>query len=353
MDTVEHLGWIGSSVLSSGHYREAFRFGVIPKTRWMNLPVGKKVGSSNKKLCWRSICELLAKDRDLHVFGDLWDSVDIYGLDPWAEALVKCSFVIDEDSYLNQIMELFMGFEDDEIRELTDQLGGQLGVPDDDEGFENYKALEDVARAAKEFHFLGKPLSSILKSIGLQRGTALETIAERINALETEEHIQSLFDLVESGADRFALDKQWSKVINGPRRGMPTTLILANLWLSSVKKPSCISGHMHGEWAVLRWLLGGPQEILALFSELKKSNTKQAEEFALEVMKMGKEVARYYFERPYRFVGGAMAPLGRHIAQTKVKIALDCQGVLDQLEIRFDPEYRIGDMPYFNVSKNI
>lgn len=305
----------------------------------------KKVGSSNKALNWRSVCEFLFNDRNLHV-GGFWDSVNIYGVDPRVEDFVKCAFVRDEDlsNYCEPIIGLLMGFEDDEVREVLDQLGGSFLKSVNKVGFECLMAIEEAAR---EMDFIGKPLSSILESVGLPKSAALETIVGRIKVLESDKHIRDLFDLSQSGADRPELDNQWSKVINGLSRDMSTTILLVDLWLSSAPKPFCTSGHIQGEWAVVRWLLGRPKHILALFSELKKSNTKQAEEFGQQVMRMGKAVARHCFEQPYRFVGGAMAPLGRHIEQTKVNIAIDCQGVLDQLGIRFDPEYRIGDMPYF------
>lgn len=313
----------------------------------------KKVGSSNKPLNWRSVCEFLFKNQDLHV-GGFWDSVNVSGVEPWAKDFVKCAFVRDEDlsDYREPIVELLMGFEDDEVREVLDQLGGSFLKPVNEVVFEDLRAIEEAAR---EMDFVGKPLSSILESVGLAGGAALETIVARMEVLESDEHIRHLFDLSQSGADRPELNEQWSKVINDCDRDMCTTLLLVDLWLSSTPKPFCTSGHLEGEWAVVRWLLGGQKHILELFSALKKSNPKQAEEFGREVMRMGKAVARYCFEQPYRFVGGAMAPLGRHIEQTKVNIALDCQAVLDQLGIRFDPEYRIGDMPYFksaNPSKS-
>ena len=380
----------------------------------------KKVGSSNKPLNWRSVCEFLFKNQNLHV-GGFWDSVDVRGVDPWAIDLIKCAFVMDEDlsnSY-QPIVKLFMGFEDNEVREVIDQLDGFLLEPTDHTGFEN---LEVIADTAKDLGLFGKPLSSILESVELPRGATLDKIAgrigtlcrivrtaeelgfvdkslpsirkalglrrnatlykiavsirtllhivktaeglglveksrpyvrkaiglqknatlneidDRISAVYNEEQLQKLLDLAKSGTDSDAVKKQWSSVMNGPHRDLPTTLILVDLWLNDPHRPD--------DWDSLRWLVGAPESMEALLSELKEHTPEKAARLAEEVMKHCKYFA-HHFEIPCQFRGGPwQAVVGRRMMKDKVHIAIEYQAVLGRLAIPIDPQYRIGILRY-------
>ena len=311
----------------------------------------RKVGSSSKRLDWRSVCSYLINDQNLHVFGDLWADVAIRVPDwmpGWAVDLVKCSFIIDDDANLNYraIMDLLSGFSDDEIQAIVAQLG-RLIVPPNEKISENHKALEIFAKAAKELKFTGQTLSSILRSLGIKKGATLTDIMHNIDTFESEKHIEQLFSDSLVKTDRQILNDRWSKVIKGYYPDPSEMLKLVILWLEVSDKPSDYS---QGDWAVLQWLMGTVDHMKVLFSALKKHTPEKAVEFAEEVMKRGKSFA-HHFETRYRFPGGAMAGVGRRTMQTKVRIAIDCQTVLDQLGILFDPKYRIGDLPYFESAK--
>ena len=328
-------------------------------------PRWRKVGELKKQISWREVCRFLLSSEELHVFGDLFSDVIVAGLASPFDELVKAVFIIDDDApiHYGKVVQLMIGFSDQELDKLHQDLGGILSPYSaslDGVANSSYGGLNSLAKLANEHQILGKSLAEIkvwaclrpdasIKAVvaALRSRRQLKIITPVVDAQLPQKLIKREATIVNRVAD--ADLKKWQLLVEGSPPAADQLVTLARLFLS--KRDHLVSMGMF-EWQIIKWLFLPPDGLQFVLESLRNQNPNEVIELVSIIMALGKSSARN-FEYPHRWVGGALAGMGVMIKQKEVLIALECQKQADRLNIIFPSKYRISDLPFWGPREDL
>ncbi len=275
-------------------------------------PRWRKVGEIKKQISWREVCQFLLSSEELHVFGDLFSDVIVAGLASPYDELVKAVFIIDEDGPIQfeKVVQLMMGFSDQELDKLHQDLGGILSScsASVDEGAKSaYDGLYSLAKLANEHQILGKSLAEIKVWARLESDASIETV---VGALRSRRQRKSRGPAPVKPVKPVKATKaeSLSEPMEGPSPKEPAEVArLLYSWIVTDTKP--IEGRI-GNFSVsgvelpyLLWLLkSGITEPLFL---LGKKHPSQAGAFVAWIISKRKRSADR-LEGPGRITGGGV-----------------------------------------------
>lgn len=307
-------------------------------------PRWKKIHHSNQLLDWRQACQFILENTDLRVRGDFWDTVMINGLPTWAIALAKCIFIDDEESSLHTdaIGRLGLCFTDEEIQVVLREVAKIPPNYEDEDALASYEALEIIAQAADKRYELHDSLANIKQKMQLPSDASLIDISSKIFSQEIDAIVRSILDApnesTQSWKEIATRDTLWNTLlVHEYRTTIDHRIQLIKKWISYTVKPK---ESRHGtELPFIEILLTPPQMILpALMAE----DPVIAARICNEILQRGKQLVDQ-LAMPVYHSSFAMFMMVRPHHRSIVSRILKIQAVMDELNIPYNPEYRIQD----------
>ena len=339
----------------------------------VGCPKWRKTGGDSKPLDWRTAGTYLVKDDSLRVIASLWESVEIGGMVGWAADVIRCLIIEHEDAAFDYraIGELLIGFNDNEIKSLLEEIGPIPAYSGEIASQTSLLALQRLSKSTRGLGLNGHSLFQIRTEIGLDGDATIEDIALASEQMDARRRVAKLLSVTphrnEQGSAPVAESKEgfgihssekarhdlWVELSAGaPPEDISQRVALAECWLSEPKNQvgsatSVGIGQPDSEWPILKWLLGKEERIRSLLERLSVERPVKATNLVEQIMKLGKAEA-YYFEGPNRLSGWVMNVVGRPIKRSNVQFALLVQSIANQLKIPIDEKYRIGELPHLN-----